>query len=96
MSRPANGAPERDEHGRLLPGSVRGWGASWWAAEQGLSLADVEAMSPAERVRLLDQYFEAESAGWEPSVRREDWVGGHHWSEPAPPPSQSETHTRSS
>ena len=74
----------RDELGRVLPGSARGWGVSWWLHEQGVTQDAVQAMTPGERLALLFAYFEASNAGWEPAVARDDWAGPHHFDDPAP------------
>jgi len=60
------------------PGSIPGWGMSWWYAEQGL-LDGVGDASPAERLRWLFDYFDAVGDGWEPSVGRERWAPYHPW-----------------
>ena len=70
--------------GRVLPGSARGWGVSWWLHEKGVTQDAIQAMSPEERLALLFAYFEASNAGWEPAVARDDWVGPHHFDDPAP------------
>jgi hypothetical protein len=72
-----------DERGRLLPGSVPGWGASYWFHENGLIARD---MTPSERLGAMCRYFRAVDAGWEPPVPREEWVGPHHPSDPEPTP----------
>ena len=64
-----------DEHGRLLPGSVPGWGMSWWFWEQRLVAAEME---PGERLRAVVDYWAAVNTGWDPPVPREGWVGPHH------------------
>jgi hypothetical protein len=37
-----------DEHHRLLPGVLPGWGMSWWWHEQRITPADTAAMSRGE------------------------------------------------
>lgn len=68
----------RDEHGRILPGLVPGWGMSWWWHEQGLDPHAARAMTMKERMAMVGQYWDAVAAGWRPPVRREQWVGPHH------------------
>jgi hypothetical protein len=70
--------PARDVHGRLLPGSVPGWGMSWWWHEQGLDPADTSALSREEIMRHVFRYWDAVNAGWSPTIAQEHWVGTHH------------------
>ena len=80
-----HGLGDHDELGRVLPGSARGWGVSWWLHEQGVTQEAIQAMSPEERLALQFAYFEASNDGWEPAVARDDRVGPHHFDDPAPP-----------
>lgn len=70
-----------DVAGRLAPGSVRGWGLSWWLHEQGL-LAGWEQVSMSTRLDCMNDYWRAVSEGWWPSVPRDEWVGPCHPWEP--------------
>jgi hypothetical protein len=72
------GGYRKDEHGRILPGSVQGWGASWWFYEQGIGPEELSRMPDSGPVQMLCRYFEAVRSGWEPPVPREQWVGPHH------------------
>lgn len=64
--------PHTDEFGRFYPGSVEGWGASWWFHEQGLVAAEMNA---SERLQALMRYFNAVDHGsWDPPPR-EQWLG---------------------
>ena len=65
-----------------MPGSVPGWGMSWWFYEQGVSAADFAAMDPDARIALVLRYWKAEARGWAPGIPRAEWVGPHHPAEP--------------
>ena len=69
------GSGLRDELGRFSPGSVPGWGMSWWFAEQ---ILDPSAMTPDEMLAAVVRYWAAVGDGWRPPVPRELWVGPHH------------------
>jgi hypothetical protein len=80
----AETAPARaryDAHGRLAPGSLPGWGMSWWLHEQGL-LAGWQHLSMSARLEHMSDYWRAVSDGWWPSVPRDEWVGSCHPWEP--------------
>jgi hypothetical protein len=68
-----------DEHGRMRPGTVPGWGASWWMHEQRVTREAFASATPERRLRLLFDYFAAVDEGWEPPVPRAQWAGPHHW-----------------
>jgi hypothetical protein len=68
-------------HGRLAPGSLPGWGMSWWLHEQGL-LAGWHELSMSTRLERMNDYWRAVREGWWPSVSREDWIGPYHPCEP--------------
>jgi hypothetical protein len=70
----------RDQLGRLPPGGCRGWGISWWVAEQQL---DWRRMSAQERWHEQMRYWDDVRAGWEPDVPRSEWVGDWHPWDPA-------------
>jgi hypothetical protein len=64
----------RDELGRFSPGSVAGWGMSWWFAEEGL---DASAMTADARLAAVVGYWHAVADGWQPPVPRKKWAGPH-------------------
>lgn len=68
----STGSGLRDELGRFSPGSVPGWGMSWWFAEQDL---DATAMRADARLAAVVRYWAAAADGWRPQVSREEWVG---------------------
>jgi hypothetical protein len=68
----------RDEHGRLLPGSLPGWGMSWWWHEQGLDPVDTAGLTPEENVRTVLRYWDAVNDGWWPAAPQNEWIGPHH------------------
>jgi hypothetical protein len=75
----------RDERGRLLPGSVPGWGMSWWMVDVAHTTPDrFAALDPNARIALVCEFWRAVAQGWEPAVAREDWVGPHDPFEPSP------------
>jgi hypothetical protein len=67
----------RDEHGRLLPGSVPGWGISWWWREQGLDPRNASELTPEETMQTVYHYWDAVNDGWRPEVPEHEWVGPH-------------------
>jgi hypothetical protein len=75
------GHAQHDAEGRLLAGSLPGWGLSWWLDEQGL-LTDWEQLSMSARLERMNDYWRAVSEGWWPSVPRAEWVGSCHPWEP--------------
>jgi hypothetical protein len=68
----------RDEHGRLLAGSVPGWGMSWWWHEQGLDPADASELTPKQMMAQVLRYWNAVNDAWWPAVPRGERVGPHN------------------
>ena len=67
----------RDERGRLRPGSVPGWGMSWYWTEQNLHPQRAHELSPERRMRLICAFWRAVAEGWQPDVPEDEWVGPH-------------------
>jgi hypothetical protein len=76
--RPEEPLEYHDEHGRIRPGLLRGWGMSWWWHEQGFDPREARSLTIDERFELMNRYWKAVGQGWEPPVPREQWVGPHH------------------
>lgn len=70
-------APLRDEHGRMTPGVLPGWGMSWWWHEQALTPAHIAAMTPEQRVGWLVRYWRAVARGWLPPMPPTRWSPYH-------------------
>ena len=68
-----------DGNDRLLPGSVPGWGMSWWMVDVEQTTPDrFAALDSNARLMLVSKFWRAVAQGWQPAVAREDWVGPHH------------------
>lgn len=80
---PGDRRTDCDEHGRILPGVMPGWGMSWWWHEQGLDPREARSLTVNGRFELMDRYWKAAGQGWEPFVPRDEWVGPYHPWEPS-------------
>ena len=73
----------QDAEGRYLPGSVPGWGMSWWIHEQGITKRIFqEELTMAQRIQVIARFWKAVNEGWWPPVPREQWVGPYEPFEP--------------